>query len=89
MIKVNESASESKMLKNDSTFNTASQISLNIKGEFDAIEGYDKLIPWFESVNDQESIEVIREIISDEKNHVQLLEKILAKYDKQIPVNPD
>lgn len=86
---INESASEAKMIHGDSSYNLASQVSLNIKGEFDAIEGYDKLIPWFEKNHDKESINIVREIISDEKNHVELLKKVLSKYDHDIEIAKD
>lgn len=85
-----EAASESEMIEDstDPQF-IASQISLNIKGEWDAIEGYNKLIPFFENVNDQDAIDMIEEIISDEKHHSMILSELLFKYDGNIPVAED
>lgn len=66
---------------------TASQIALNLQSEWDAIEGYQKLIPFFEMHNDADSIDKIREIISDELNHAEVLRDIMRKYDGNIPTN--
>ena len=84
---IKSSADTAIVLDNDNKFTTASQIALNLKGEWDAIEGYNKLIPFFEMHGDQESIDHIREIISDELNHAELLRGILSKYDGNIPTN--
>lgn len=66
---------------------TASQIALNLQGEWDAIDGYQKLIPFFELHDDTDSIDKIREIISDELNHAEVLRDIMRKYDGNIPTN--
>lgn len=66
---------------------TASQIALNLQGEWDAIDGYQKLIPFFELHSDNDSIDKIREIISDELNHAEVLRDIMRKYDGNIPTN--
>ena len=84
---VKSSADTAIVLDNDNKFTTASQIALNLKGEWDAIEGYNKLIPFFEMHGDQESIDHIREIISDELNHAEILRGIISKYDGDIPTN--
>lgn len=84
---IKSSADTAIVLDNDNKFTTASQIALNLQGEWDAIEGYDKLIPFFEMHGDQESIDHIREIISDELNHAEILRGILSKYDGNIPTN--
>lgn len=84
---IKSSADTAIVLDNDNKFTTASQIALNLQGEWDAIEGYDKLIPFFELHGDQESIDHIREIISDELNHAEILRGILSKYDGNIPTN--
>lgn len=67
----------------------AAQISINNEGESDAITGYYKLIPFFEAVGDQEAIDQIVEIIGDEKNHQEILNKLQMKYDGHIPVAKD
>ena len=84
---IKSSADTAIVLDNDNKFTTASQIALNLKGEWDAIEGYQKLIPFFEMHGDQESIDHIREIISDELNHAEILRDIMRKYDGYIPTN--
>ena len=79
---MNESADEAILVPKYTDDIVASQIALNLKGESDAIEGYEKLIPWFKEVDDPEAVAVIQEIISDEKNHIMLLNKLLFQYDK-------
>ena len=75
------------VIDNDSKHTAASQIALNLKGEWDAIEGYQKLIPFFELHEDQDSIDQINEIISDELNHAEKLRRIMKKYDGGIKTN--
>lgn len=84
---IKSSADTAIVLDNENKFTTASQIALNLKGEWDAVEGYQKLIPFFEMHDDQESIDHIREIISDELNHAEILREIMRKYDGDIPTN--
>lgn len=67
----------------------AAEIAVNIKAEWDAIEGYQKLIPFFESQNDQDAIDHIREIISDELNHAEILREIIRRYDGNIETAED
>ena len=86
---IKASADEAIILDKDNKHITASQIALNLKSEWDAIEGYQKLIPFFEEYDDQESIDHIREIISDELNHAEILREIIKKYDGNIPTNKD
>lgn len=86
---VKASANNAIVLNNDDKLAVASQVSLNIEGEWDAIRGYDLLLQFLEKYNDQESIDHVREIISDEKNHAMLLRDILLKYDGDIPVAED
>lgn len=73
----------------DSDYTVASQIAFNLKGEFDAIENYDKLIPFFIKHGDTDSVDKIREIISDENNHAEVLKEIIKKYDGNIPTKAD
>lgn len=84
MIKVLESASEGLILDKDNKMIVASQISLNLKGEWDAIEGYNKLIPFLEANSDQDAVDVIKSIIADEKAHAEKLNIVLLKYDGDI-----
>ena len=86
---IRASASDAIILDTENKYTTASQIALNLEGEWDAIEGYQKLIPFFELHRDNDSIEKIREIISDELNHAEVLREIMNKYDGDIPTNKD
>ncbi|MBQ2856686.1 MAG: hypothetical protein IJE78_06120 [Bacteroidaceae bacterium] len=67
----------------------ASQIALNIEDEWSAIEGYQKLIPFFEQKGDLSAIEQVREIISDELNHAEVLREIMRRYDGNIETAED
>lgn len=75
------------VLDNTNKHTTAAEIALNLQGEWNAIEGYQKLIPFFELHEDHTSIDEIREIISDELNHAEKLREIMRKYDGDIPTN--
>ena len=77
------------VLDNNNKFTTASQIALNLRGEWDAVEGYQKLIPFFELHGDQDAIDHIREIISDELNHAEVLREIMKRYDGNIETSED
>lgn len=89
MIKIINESSDALVLDDKSKMAVASQISLNIKDEFGAIEGYNKLIDFLAMYDDQEGVDQVREIISDEKNHSEVLSKLLMKYDDNIPVAED
>ena len=67
----------------------AAQIALNIEAEWDAIEGYQKLIPFLQSKNDQSAVDQVREIISDELNHAEVLREIMRRYDGNIETAED
>ena len=84
---IKASASEATVFEDDENSLIASQVALNIKGEWDAIEGYQKLIPWLRKVGDSKSVDQLEEIISDELNHAEVLRKMMKKYDDGIPTN--
>lgn len=67
----------------------ATQIAINVKDEWDAIEGYQKLIPFFENAGDDDAVEQVREIISDELNHAEVLREIMRRYDGNIETAKD
>ena len=76
------------IIKNiDDNYTIASQIALNNKAEWDAIEGYQKLIPFFEARGDDDAVAQIEEIISDELNHSEVLRKLMKKCDGGIKTN--
>lgn len=82
-------SSDGIILNEDDNYTIASQIALNIEAEWDAIEGYQKLIPFFERARDNEAIEQVREIISDELNHAEVLREIMKRYDDGIETAED
>lgn len=86
---IRSSADDALIYNEDDDYTIASQIAMNNKAEWDAIEGYQKLIPFLEARGDKESVDHIREIISDELNHAEILREIMRKYDKDIPTNKD
>ena len=67
-------------------YQVAAVIAANGADEWEAIEGYYKLL---EMITDPEDADVIKEIISDEKNHKMLLTKMAMKYDSNIEVAED
>lgn len=90
MIKIiREDANNSLVFDVKDDLTIASQISLNLEGEWNAIRGYDLLIDFFESKGDKDSVDKVREIVSDEKNHAEVLRGILLKYDGNIPTAED
>ena len=82
-------ASEGIILDQDDSQTVASQIAVNVKAEWDAIDGYQKLIPFFEAAEDTEAVEQVREIISDELNHAEVLREIMRRYDGNIETAKD
>lgn len=53
----------------------------NIADEAEAIEGYYPLLQALEEEKDDDAIAIIKEIISDEKNHMNLLQVIMMEHD--------
>lgn len=82
-------ASEGIVKDIEDKFTVASQIAVNIKGEWDAIDGYDKLIPFLEAQGDTEAVDQVKEIISDELNHAEVLREIMKRYDEGIETAED
>lgn len=74
---------------NDYSYNMdiASEISKNCSAELTAIEGYQKLLAIIGD-DDSDAVDTINEIISDEKNHIERLNKLMKKYDR-IVANKD
>lgn len=54
----------------------------NIKDEAEAIEGYYPLLAALEMEKDEEGVQLVKEIIADEKNHLNLLQGLMLEYDK-------
>lgn len=82
-------AAEGEILDINDDQTIAAQIALNNKAEWDAIEGYQKLIPFLKRKGDWESVEQLQEIISDELNHAEVLRAMMKKYDGGIETNED
>ena len=64
--------------------NIAAEIAKNNESELSAIEGYQKLLVVI-GKDDREAIDIINEIISDEKNHILKLNQLMEKYDSISP----
>lgn len=62
-------------------------IAALIEDEWEAIEGYVGILE--NGGLDESDIAQIEEIISDEKQHAQVLAEIVRKYDGNIPVADD
>lgn len=60
----------------------------NIADEAEAIEGYYPLLDELIEKGDTDGANIVKEIISDEKNHLNLLQVIMMKYD-EINIAPD
>lgn len=85
MIKIiKENTNDSIVLNLNDQYTVASQISMNLKAEWDAVQGYDLLIQMLKDQGDMDSIAVVEEIISDEKAHAEKLEDVLLKYDNDL-----
>lgn len=70
----------------DETQSISELIAENNRDEQTAIANYENLILRLNEVGaDTEDIDHIREIISDEKNHSEILNEILLKYDEITP----
>lgn len=61
----------------------------NIEAEAEAIKKYYPLITALESIGDKEGADIVREIVGDEKNHLNLLQGILMKHDGEIKIASD
>ena len=53
----------------------------NIADEAEAIEGYYPLLDALNEAGDKDGAAMVEEIISDEKNHMNILQVIMAKHD--------
>lgn len=61
----------------------------NIEAEAEAIKKYYPLIAALEAAGDKEGADIVREIVGDEKNHLNLLQGILMKHDGEIKIAGD
>ncbi len=73
-------------MMNTENYELAALLAKNAADEETAIQGYYELLPKIMSAEDQA---VIKEIISDEKNHQMLLTKMMLKYDSNIVMAED
>jgi len=67
-------------------FSIAAAIAANNEDEHEAIKGYYELL---ELISDPADQDVIKEIISDEKNHAERLSNLALKYDSNIAAAED
>lgn len=67
----------------------ASQIVENMEKECEAIKEYLPLLHTLEDGGYKTAAKLVREIISDEKNHLLILQGVLQEFDGDIPVADD
>lgn len=84
-IKTPSSAEEKKWQKQ----RCAELIVENMEAEPDAIKKYLPLLNMLEEGGYKKAADLIREIISDEKNHLLILQGLLLEFDGDIPVADD
>lgn len=61
----------------------------NMEAEAEAIKNYYPLIDALEEQGDKEGADMVREIVADEKNHLNLLQVILMHHDGEILISAD
>ncbi|MDR2063623.1 MAG: hypothetical protein LBQ02_02415 [Candidatus Nomurabacteria bacterium] len=66
---------------NEENYKIAALLAKNNADEEEAIQGYYELLEVMIDKNDKD---IIREIVSDEKNHAHLLTEMMLKYDANI-----
>jgi rubrerythrin len=69
-------------MDDNTNYKISAAIAANNADEQQAIQGYYQLLELITDPTDQATI---KEIISDEKNHSDLLTKLVLKYDSNIP----
>lgn len=67
----------------------AELVAKNMKDEAEAIEGYLPLLAALKEKGDEKGIALVEEIISDEKNHQNILQVILLEHDGGIQIASD
>lgn len=67
----------------------AELVAKNMKDEAEAIEGYLPLLAALKEKGDEKGIALVEEIISDEKNHQNILQVILLEHDGGIKIASD
>jgi rubrerythrin len=67
----------------------AELVAKNMKDEAGAIEGYLPLLNALKEKGDEKGVALVEEIISDEKNHQNILQVILLEHDGGIKIAGD
>lgn len=67
----------------------AELVAKNMKDEAEAIEGYLPLLAELKAAGDEKGVALVEEIISDEKNHQNILQVILLEHDGGIKIAGD
>lgn len=67
----------------------AELVAKNMKDEAEAIEGYLPLLAELKEAGDEKGVALVEEIISDEKNHQNILQVILLEHDGGIKIAGD
>jgi len=71
---------------NTENFVLAAELAALAADEEEAIQGYYAIMP---KIMDKADQDTLKEIISDEKNHAMLLQKMMLKYDSNIAMAED
>lgn len=64
-------------------------ITDNMESESNALTRYIPLLNALVESGDKDAADAVREIMSDEKNHQNVLQVLLIKYDGAIPISKD
>lgn len=67
----------------------AELVAKNMKAEAEAIEEYLPLLNALKEAGDEKGVALVKEIISDEKNHQNILQVILLEHDGGITIAGD
>lgn len=67
----------------------AELVAKNMKAEAEAIEEYLPLLNALKEAGDEKGVALVEEIISDEKNHQNILQVILLEHDGGIKIAGD
>ena len=67
----------------------AELVAKNMKDEAEAIEGYLPLLEALKEAGDEKGVALVEEIISDEKNHQNILQVTLLEHDGGIKIAGD
>jgi rubrerythrin len=71
------------------TFGLASGLHDQVRGEADAIKGYQEFLRTWASEMKPEDVDIVNKIVADEKGHTLVLVALAIKYDEVNPNAPE